>query len=332
MTTTDTTTEPTNALKHTRTLFSNGNKTRTVIKCQLADDCRNGHEHFSLTAVIWENRGNNHWVDVGGGCCHEHILALAPEFSPFAALHLSDQDGVPMHAFANAWYWFQGAFPEAADHSHNLGPCHGGTGSDAKSPPECHRIFCEHLRITDTEAGQIAALAPRTETELQIILEDMGLPARWKAEAGAAIAKLEQWTGRKFKSAATRKTWEPVKPELRKLATQRRASGYYSPEQVAARDAAAAEARKAKRLTEIQSEFERDNEKARRELAVKLYVAERFERLNCIYYTHTNELSFNWIRSEKLVTRDEFNAFVAGADLSKLPQGIKFEFKDKPKY
>ena len=328
MSTTDAAAEPASNLKYSRTRFSDGNKTGTVIKCQLADDCRNGHEHFSLTAVIWEKRGNNRWVDAGGGCCHEHILALDPEFAPFTALHLSDQDGVPMHAFANAWYWFRGFGPGVSGGE----GYHGGNGSDAKMPDECRRIFCEHLRVTDAEAGQIAALAPRSETELQIVLEDMGLPARWKAEAGAAIAKLEQWTGRKFQSTATRKTWEPVKPELRELAAQRRASGYYSPEQVAARDAAAAEARKAKRLTEIQSEFERDNEKARRELAVKLYVAERFERLNCIYYEHTNELSFNWARSEKLVTRDEFDAFVAGADLSKLPQGIKFEFRDNPKY
>ena len=319
-------------LKHSVTRFSDGNKTRTVIKCQLADDCRNGHEHFSLTADIDEKDNRGRWCESGGGCCHEHILKIAPEFAPFAPLHLSDQDGVPMHAFANAWYWFQGAFPEAADHSKSLGACHGGTGSGAKSPADCRRIFCEHLRITDTEAGQIAALAPRTETELQIILEDMGLPARWKADAEAAITQLEQWTGRKFVSGAYRKSWEPVKPELRELAAQRRASGYYSPEQVAARDAAAAERRKSKRLAEIRENFEKKSDNARRELAVDLYVAERFGHLNCIYYTHTNTLSFNWTTTEKLVTREEFSAFVAAADLSKLPQDIKFEFKDKPKY
>ena len=324
----------TGTLKHSFTKIRtiNGRTERTTITITLDDDCRNGHEDFSLTADIEEKDGRGRWVDAGGGCCHDHILEIMPELKPFADLHLCAWEGIPMHAAANGWYWLQGVAPELADHCKNLEACHGGTGSGAKSPTECRRIFGEHFRVTDAEIDKILSLSPRSEKELQIIVEDMGLPARWREQAAAAIAQLEQWTGAEFESKATRQTWKPVSKEDREVYQQRLTSGYYSPEQVASRDAAAAAERKATRIAEILADHKRESDKAIRELKVKLYIAERFDRLNCIYYTHTNELSFNWSSLEKLVTRDEFDAFVAGADLSALPDGIKFEFRDVPKY
>lgn len=313
-----------NKLRHSFTIIKGNEK--TVIKISLDDTCRNGHEDFSLTADIYGKRGDGQWQDVGGGCCHDHILALRPDLKPFADLHLSDVAGVPMHAFANAFYWFAGF-------NGGLGQeYHGGSGSCGKSAEDCRRIFSEHIRAGALEVDGIVSDCPRTEQELQAVLEDMGFPAHWKAQADAAIAQLEKWTGAKFESEATRKGFEPLTAEVRQQIQERRASGYYEPEQVAKRDAANAEKRKATRLADIRADFDRQSAKAGAKLMVKLYVAERFERLNCIYYTHTNELSFNWSSSEKLVTKAEFDAFVAAADLSKLPQDIKFEFRDKPKY
>lgn len=303
----------------------------TTIKLSLADDCKNGHEDFSLTADIQEKDKRGRWVESGGGCCHDHILELMPELKPFADLHLCTWEGVPMHAVANGWYWLQGVSPEIADHDKSLRACRGGTGSGAKSPQECRRIFGEHFRVTDAEIDQILALFPRSEKELQIITEDMDLPARWKKEAAAAIAQLEAWTGATFESNATRKTWEPVSKGERELYQHRKASGYYSPEQVAARDAEKASAVKAARIAELKSDHQESVQKLESELAVALYLAERFAgNVNAIYYNHSNTLQFNWCNHEKLLSRPEFEAFVAAAEMAKLPQDIKFAFQERP--
>lgn len=209
-------TETTNDIRHSFTILRGDEK--TVIKIKLNDECKNGHEDFSLTADIYEKTPRG-WRYVGGGCCHEHILKLKPELAPFAALHLSDVDGVPMHAASNAWYWIQGAFPEAEDKTPNLGPCHGS----AKSPEECRRIFAEHIRATPEQVEQIAAKMPRSQAELQAVLEDFGFPERWRREAEAAIRQLEEWTGSTFESCATHKSWEPLSAEVRADIAQKRA-------------------------------------------------------------------------------------------------------------
>lgn len=303
----------------------------TTIELSLADDCKNGHEDFSLTADIEEKGERGRWVESGGGCCHDHILELMPELKPFADLHLCTWEGIPMHAAANGWYWLQGVRPEIADHEKSLGACHGGTGSSAKSPQECRRIFGEHFRVTDAEIDQILALFPRSEKELQIITEDMGLPVRWKSEAAAAIAQLEAWTGATFESKATRKTWEPVSQGERELYQHRKASGYYSPEQVAARDAERLAAAKAARIAELKADHQKGTWKLENKLAVALCLAERFTgNVNAIYYDHTSTVQFNWCNHEKLITREEFDQFSASVDWSKLPQGLNFAFQERP--
>ena len=42
-----------------------------------------------------------------GGCIHEDILKHIPHLQPIVNLHLSNLEGVPMHAVANGTYWFK---------------------------------------------------------------------------------------------------------------------------------------------------------------------------------------------------------------------------------
>lgn len=318
----------TNDIRHSFAVVKG--KEKTVIKIRLNDECKNGHEDFSLTADIYEDTPRG-WRAVGEGCCHEHILNLKPELAPFAALHLADCDGVPMHAIANAWYWFQGAFPEAEDRTSNLGPCHGGTGSGAKTPQECKRIFAEHIRATPERVEAIAAKGPRSKIELQFVLEEMGFPAQWKTEAQAAIRQLEEWTGQTFESKATRQTWQPLTDEQKADILHKRESGYYLPENIAKRDAEAKEAAKQKKLAELRKDYERGVAKLKSSFDVHSQLVEKFgSRLNFIYYDHTNELEANWTNGEKLLTKEEFFAITQTLDYSKLPSGIKIVWNEKP--
>lgn len=317
----------TNSLKHNFTVISKGGKEKTVIKIRLNDECKNGHEDFSITADIYEKRRGESWQDVGGGCCHEHILSIRPDLAPFAALHLATWEGVPMHALANAFYWFCGFVPVAGE------KYHGGSGSNGKPPEECQRIFAEYIRATPEQVAAIVAASPRTKEEMQCCLEDMGFPEQWEAEARAAITQLEEWTGQKFESQATRGKWEPLPAEARQVILERRESGYYSPEQVAARDAERREALRAKKVAGVRADFAASREKLDRQESVAVYLADNFpDGLNVIYYDHTNRLAVNWSNCDKLLSRAEFDALSAGLDYSKLPAGLTLEWQERPKY
>lgn len=320
--------ETTSNLRHSFTVVSKEGKEKTVIKIRLNDECRNGHEDFSLTADIFEESRNGRWVDVGGGCCHDHILSLKPELAPFVALHLSTWQGVPMHSASNAWYWFQGMHPEAADSKY-----HAGAGPSAKTPEECRAIFADHLRATPEQVQQIAAMLPRSQAELQVIIEDMGFLEQWQSEAQAAIRQLEEWTGQKFESKATRGFWEPVAPEMRQLIAERRASGYYSPEQVAKRDEEKRQAARAARIQKIRDDHAAKCKEREQDFRLDLWLAENFEtKPNVIWYRHSNELAANWTSTEKLLTREEFDALTAKIPGDLFDSPPKFTFKDKPRH
>lgn len=302
---------------------------KTVIKISLDDECGNGREDFSITADIYERRGHGAWVEVGGGCCHDHILKIKPGLAPFVALHLSDFRGIPMHAAPNAFWWFFGWMGGLGRESHP------GNGSSAKTPGECREIFQGHVRATDAEMDTFANCGAMSEVELQAVIEDLNIPGRWRQEAEAAISKLEEWCGVRFETASTKApSFVPLSAEGRGIIASRRASGYYTKEAVEARKAAKEEARKQKAISDLQEELERDLEKIHLEHRVKLWKLNAFgaNGVNLIYYPHSNEIAANWSRCERLMSKEEFDAMVASADLSALPAGVKFVWQSQPKY
>jgi hypothetical protein len=316
----------TNTLRHS-IVVSKGNQI-TDIRITLDDDCNNGHEDFSITANIRERDSRGILRDAGGGCCHEHILSLRPELKPFVDLHLCTWEGTPLHCAANGFYWLAG-YLELSYVEY-----HGSSGRDAKTKEECLRIFKDHVRCTDEELP--ALLECRSADELRIALEDLGVVTRWKEEADAAIRQLETWTGSEFESAATRKGWAPVTNEEREIATARRASGYYTPEAIAARDAERAAALKAKKRATLIANHDSNVRKSKRYLEVKLFILDNFDNdVNCIYYDHCNEVTVNWTSTEKLVTKEEFDNMVEvfkNFRTESLPEGVKLEWQEKPKY
>jgi hypothetical protein len=93
-----------------REYTSGGSKFRMSVKIRFDDDCRNGHNTFSITCDIDEARGGK-WREFGGGAAHEEIARVFPELAPLIKWHLCSTDG-PMHYVANAVYL-------AGDRDHN---------------------------------------------------------------------------------------------------------------------------------------------------------------------------------------------------------------------
>lgn len=111
----------------------------------------NAHPHFSVTGEISTEPERKRGDVQCCGCIHEDILAVWPAFKPLIDLHLSNaDDGEPMHALENAWYWLQGALPESWQ-----GKYHGGNGSPSRSPEKCLDILARHLRIPDDQAERL---------------------------------------------------------------------------------------------------------------------------------------------------------------------------------
>lgn len=166
-------------------------------------------DNFPFTITIQTDR-NYFSITADGyrrcGCLHDEILELNPALKPFVDLHLSDLDGVPMHAEANGWYWLA----KAAGIPQRWEP-----EQDAKT---CLKYFRDHVRLPNCLAildaikweyqkgresvAQNESVTERTEQEMQkvgaararvawgLFLEAMH--PRWKAEAEHALALLEK--------------------------------------------------------------------------------------------------------------------------------------------
>lgn len=86
----------------TRYYSEGGTDYRITVTARLDDQCKNGHETFSLTADIYrKERGR--WAEDSFGCQHEIIAREFPELAHLIKWHLVSTDG-PTHHLANAAY------------------------------------------------------------------------------------------------------------------------------------------------------------------------------------------------------------------------------------
>lgn len=155
----------------------------------------NGSPHFTLTYTTHRKGFPNQCCSGGAG--HREILKHFPRFADLAALHLSDIDGVPMHAEANGWYWLAGALGGMGEQFHggNAKVQHwkddgSFNGYRESTPAECLKTFADHCRLPLSEASARAdqvRLAANPRAEWKHLMEAMR--PRWKAEAEACIAK-----------------------------------------------------------------------------------------------------------------------------------------------
>jgi hypothetical protein len=303
----ETTTQPieTNDLRHSILAHdSEGNP--IYIKIELNDDCKNGHQDFSITGDIYEKgKPKTDRYLIGGGCIYEEILKAKPELKIFVDLHLCDYKGIPMHAVANGFYHLRTGFNNTKIED---------SGFKAE--------YCEYYRISPVQFDSLN----KSENELQyaLSLQNLGILAQWEKQAKEAIAILEEMTGQKFKIDSKRTQFVAPTADQLKEEEEKQDSGYYTAEAIEQRKSD----KKQAVLQSLIDDRDKEIKKANTEFEVKAQVLEIGGKAaldNCIYYHHSNTLGFNWKGygeiSDTLVS--ELMAKV------KLPEGGQFENKKK---
>lgn len=86
-----------------KTIQYSGEPHQIKVKIRFDDDCRNGHNSFSITGEInsFDHRLRDRTVCCG--CIHDEIAEHFPELAPLIKWHLVSSDG-PLHYVANTTY------------------------------------------------------------------------------------------------------------------------------------------------------------------------------------------------------------------------------------
>lgn len=278
--------------------LENSDFRRFEISIRLDDECHNGHDDFAITANGWYKDSFRRDSDIGG-CCNDEILKLRPDLKIFVDLHLCNSKGQPMYPIENGWYWL---FNE-----------------------EKPGAVLNNLRITENERDILKNSGDKIHFQMQ--LENLGIIERWKNEAKEAIKLLEKMTGQTYADSTTHPTMSPLTDEQRADVMQKLESGYYTVEEVNKRRLQAIEDKKNAIIAELTEKAEEEKDAINTELKIDLYLIKSgVPRSNYIYYSHKNELVFNWNPPYNQITREFYDSFIDSVDLSQFPEGIKFKF------
>jgi len=273
------------------------------VKISLDDDCKNGHQDFSITGDIYE--ANKPKIDkhhISGGCIHDDILKHFPQFKQFIDLHLCDYDGVPMHPTANMFYHLETGFTK-----------------EKKGTPEFKKAFCDYYRLTPLQFDTLEQ--SKSKTHLAILLNELGILKQWKKEAKKAIKELEKLTGLKFLNDSRRSMYiAPTKEELKEH-KKRMLEGYYTPEKERER----IEAAKGALFAEWDKELNAKTALAKLEVDIKkqLYClgGKRFVD-NAIFYTHSKQIGLNWRTYGNELDESEINTI---KQCLIVPEGVTYK-------
>jgi len=63
----------------------------------------NSKSYFTITGTVYKTKTLKTFI--AGGCIHDIIAKYCPELKPFIALHVSFDDGIPMHCIENGFYY-----------------------------------------------------------------------------------------------------------------------------------------------------------------------------------------------------------------------------------
>lgn len=276
------------------------------IKIRLNDECKNGHQDFSITATGWEKgKPKTDRNMIYGGCCHEEILKVEPTLRIFVNLHLCDYKGIPMHAVANGFYFLREGFESAKPGDENF-----------------KEKYCEYYRIYEWQFDRL--MDAENEIQYALLLQQLHILDQWELEAQHAIKQLEDWTEYKFKINSVKTQYVAPTPEQIADENQKQTSGYYTQESKVSRRIEAEN----KLMADLLAKEESEIAEIKTEYSIKaqvLQIGGQKALENCIYYNHTKQLAFNW-KGYDNISDDIINNVI---DNIKLPEGASIANKRK---
>lgn len=280
-----------------KTVVISLNGERTIVWVKLADDCKKGYQHFSVTCDILL-RGR----DIGGGASHEHINKVTKgKLADFTSLHLADSNGIPMYAVENGYYHIN-------------------------KDKLTEEAFCSAYRVTPAQYKKLCKAVD--VNHFNILLNDLGIIKQWKQQADAAIKRLEGLTGQTFTPIMTRNPYMPPSEAQRALYEAQRKQGYYTARETKKRQNIATKVAKENKIRSLWRGYAGEVRKITDKLRVDLVLVDRLGDTGPIYYNHTNTVVFNWQSGTPEYTQETFDSFLKSltkADYKALPKGITFK-------
>lgn len=162
-----------------KVFYANGEKYRLEVRAELVHLDGNKSPYFSIGGDIFRLAKNGRRVWESGGCIHEEIVKHFPKLQPLVDVHLSDENGLPMHAYANAAYFA------------------GHEGYEKQT-----NLLAKHLRISEDQANEMTTYINHFYGEFDKITtpesawentcKDFDLPQYWAAKAQAALELLNK--------------------------------------------------------------------------------------------------------------------------------------------
>jgi hypothetical protein len=179
-----------------RTLIRDlANRSRVVVHLELRESSDPGtlSPAFSVTAEIYEAHGTHsgksrHRHDREPdcfGCAHDATLRAFPELAPLVALHLADSEtGEPMHAEANARYFYRAArgLPGGWDDRYHHAEREGLSVEDYTRRAACSILRADTIPLDDVPAADLDAAFHQFINDQR---------ERWRREAVAGREQLE---------------------------------------------------------------------------------------------------------------------------------------------
>jgi hypothetical protein len=282
------------------TLFEGGKCYSFAYYIGLNDDCKNGHLTFSFTSEIKVKKNNGRYYTLISGAIGDIIAYLKPELSMFEKLHTCNHLGQPMFIDDIRFHINEG---------------------------ETNEQIAEMYNISNLEAIEILRNASDNKDLFHYLVFYLGVAGIWKKQADEAIREMEAKTGLTLKIENKDRVYKQFDAEKCNDMDYLFKHGYATKEMKQAREEITRTKKRLEELAEIEKEFAKSVEKAKRIYEVKKAVVSfGISWDNVTLYDHKNELCFNWLDCCKKIPSDLINELVCS---NTLPEGIEVTNLDK---